>query len=78
MFGTLDSDYEHFKNDYAELTALYVYPEYQGKGIGTKLRDIFVEWAKSKKADKYVIGVLKDNARARKVYESWSGKLSEY
>ena len=39
---------------------------------------IFVEWAKSKKADKYVIGVLKDNARARKVYESWSGKLSEY
>ena len=78
MFGTLDSDYEHFKNDYADLTALYVYPEYQGKGIGTKLRDIFIEWAKSKNADKYVIGVLKENTRARKVYESWGGKLSEH
>lgn len=33
---------------------------------------------KHKNADKYVIGVLKDNTRARKVYESWGGKLSEY
>ena len=45
MFGTLDSDYEFFKNDYA---------------------------------DRMVIGVLKDNAKARKVYESWGGKLSEH
>ena len=78
MFGTLDTDYECFKNGYADLTALYVYPEYQGKGIGTALRDIFTEWAKSKNTDKYIIGVLKDNSKARKVYESWGGKLSEY
>ena len=25
-----------------------------------------------------VIGVLKDNTKARKVYESWGGKLSQY
>ena len=78
MFGTLDTDYDCFKNGYADLTALYVYPEYQGKGIGTALRDIFTDWAKAKNADKYVIGVLKDNTKARKVYESWGGELSDY
>ncbi len=78
MFGTLDTDYECFKNGYADLTALYVYPQYQGKGIGTALRDIFTEWAKAKNAEKYIIGVLKDNAKARKVYESWGGELSDY
>jgi len=78
MFGTLDSDYEYFKGDYADLVALYVYPEYQGMGIGTALKDIFVEWAKTKKADRFVIGVLKENHKARKVYESWGGLLSEH
>ena len=78
MFGTLDSDYEYFKNDYADLVALYVYPEYQRMGIGSALKDLFVEWAKEKNADKYVIGVLKDNAKAGKVYESWGGKLSDH
>ena len=76
MFGTLDSDYEYFKNDYADLVILYVHPDYQGKGIGRALKDIFEEWAKEKKADQYVAGVLKDNEKARKVYESWGGTLS--
>ena len=78
MFGTLDSDYEFFKNDYADLVALYVYPEFQRMGIGTALRDIFVDWAKQKNADRYVIGVLKENTNARKVYEAWGGTLSEH
>lgn len=78
MFGTLDSDYEYFRNDYADLVALYVYPEYQGMGIGTALKDIFVRWVKEKEADRFVVGVLKDNAKARKVYESWGGRLSAH
>ena len=78
MFGTLDSEYEYFRGDYADLVALYVYPEYQGMGIGTALKNIFTEWAREKGADKYVIGVLKDNAKARRVYESWGGTLSEH
>ena len=78
MYGTLDSDYEYFRNDYADLVALYVYPEYQGMGIGTTLKDIFTEWAREKNAQRFVVGVLKENAKARKVYESWGGKLSEY
>ena len=78
MFGTLDSDYEYFKNDYADLVALYVNPDYQGIGIGTALRDLFIDWAKEKNSKQMVIGVLKDNTKARKVYESWGGKLSQY
>ena len=78
LFGTMDSDYEYFRGDHADLVALYVYPEYQGKGIGTALKDLFIKWAKSKGARRFVIGVLKDNAKARKVYESWGGILSEH
>ena len=47
-------------------------------GIGSKFKNIFVEWAKKHGATKYVIGVLKDNQNARKVYEKWGGKLDEY
>ena len=78
MFGVLDSNYEYFKNNYADLVGLYVRPEYQGMGVGTMLKDIFTHWAKENKADQFVIGVLKDNSKARKVYESWGGTLSEH
>ena len=78
MFGTLDSDYEYFRGDYADLVALYVYPEYHGTGIGTALKDLFTEWARTKGADRFVIGVLKDNYKAREVYASWGGILSEH
>ena len=78
MFGTLDSDYEAFQGDYADLVILYVYQEYQGMGIGTALRDIFIEWAKGKDAKRYVVGVLKENSHARRVYESWGGELTEH
>ena len=78
MFGTLDSDYEYFKDVYADLVALYVLPEYQGMGIGNSLKGMFVEWAREKGAERYVIGVLRDNFKARKVYESWGGTLSEH
>ena len=78
MFGTLDSVYEHFRNEYADLVALYIYPEYHRMGIGTALKNIFTEWAKEKGAEQFVIGVLKDNTKARKVYEAWGGSLSEH
>ena len=47
-------------------------------GVGTALKDIFMRWAKEKGAEHFVIGVLKENIKARKVYESWGGQLSEY
>ena len=79
MSASLCSNYDYFKKDnYAELISLYVLPEYQGAGIGSKLKKVFVDWAKENGATKYVIGVLEDNFKARKVYEKWGGKLNEY
>ena len=78
IFGTLDSNYDYFKGSYADLVAIYIYPEYKGMGIGTALKDIFVKWARTKNADRYVVGVLKENHKARRVYESWGGRLSEH
>jgi len=77
MCGSITSSYEHF-SDYADLIGIYIDPKFQGNGIGTSFRKIFEKWAKESGASKYVIGVLKDNTKARKVYESWGGKLSEF
>lgn len=78
MRGSIKSTYDYFHDDYADLIALYIDPEYQNLGIGSSLKKIFEDWAKENGATKYVIGVLKDNIRARKVYESWNGMLSEH
>ena len=77
MRGSINSSYNHF-NEYADLIALYVDPKYQGLGIGSSFKNIFEQWAIENGATQYVIGVLKDNIKARKVYESWGGKLSEF
>ena len=78
MCGSINSSYERFNSDYADLIALYVDPKYQGLGIGSSFKNIFEQWAIENGATQYVIGVLKDNIKARKVYESWGGKLSEF
>lgn len=79
MNATILSNYEHFKNlGFAELMGLYIHPDYQGQGIGGRFKQIFIDWAKENGAKKFVIGVLKDNLKARKVYEKWGGKLDEY
>lgn len=77
--GTIKSTYEHFlEGDFADLVGLYINPNYQGKGIGTKLKNIFEDWARKNGARKYIIGVLKDNNNARKIYESWGGELDNW
>ena len=78
MSGSIKSSYDKFNSEYADLTVLYIDSKYQGLGIGSSLKNIFEQWAIENGATKYVIGVLKDNLKARKVYESWSGKLSKY
>lgn len=79
LMGVMQSEYEYFSSlGYADLQALYVYPEYQGMGIAGNLKKIFEAWAKQNGANKYVIGVLKENAKARKVYEKWGGELSNH
>ena len=78
MHGRITSSYKYFSLEYADLKILYIDPKFQGYGIGTSLKNIFEKWARENGASKYVIGVLKDNFKARKVYESWGGKLAEY
>lgn len=79
VFARLGTNYEHFVNIIdAELMAMYILPEYQGKGLGTKFKNLFIDWAKDKGVKNFVLGVLKDNHKARKVYESWNGELDKY
>ena len=76
MCGSIRSSYEPFRADYADLGALYIDPAFQGRGIGTTFRKTFEKWACENGVSQYVIGVLKENHKARKVYEAWGGKLS--
>lgn len=77
--GKILSEYEHYEAlGYADLMAIYIRPDYQGLGIGTKFKDLFIEFLKLRGKNKFVIGVLKENYNARKVYEAWGGKLDTY
>ncbi len=79
FWGKLHSSYEYYNSKgYADLIALYIHPDYQGLGIASKLKQIFIDWAKINGVTKFVIGVLKDNNKARKVYEKWGGVLDNY
>ncbi len=79
MAGNIKSLYSHFGEiNFADLNAMYIHPDFQHIGIGTKFKDIFVNWAKENGAKKFVIGVLKDNTAARKSYEAWGGKLDDF
>mgnify|MGYP004605389235 FL=1 len=78
MFGVIKSNYEYFNSEYADLVGLYIDPNFQRKGIGSTFKKMFEKWAKKNGAKKYVIGVLKDNKKARNIYELWGGKLSTY
>lgn len=79
VLGRIISDYDYFKNlGYADLQAVYILPEYQGRGVSSKFKNLFVNWAREHGATKFVIGVLKDNNKARKVYEKWGGKLDPH
>lgn len=71
--------YDHYKNlGYADLCAIYIYPEYQHLGLGKKLFDIITKEFQNLGCRKMVIGVLADNAKARKAYEKWGGVLDDY
>lgn len=78
MRGSINSNYEHFNLEYADLIGLYIDSNFQKKGIASNFKAMFEDWARKNGASKYVIGVLKDNKKARAVYEKWGGKLSTY
>jgi GNAT superfamily N-acetyltransferase len=52
-----------------ELQALYILPEYQGKGVGTKLMQEFITWADPDKDT--TLGVVTYNANAISFYKKF-------
>lgn len=79
MSGFYLSETEYFKEQgFAELKALYVHPDFQHHEIGKALFDVFTSEIKKKGKTKFVIGVLKDNKKARNAYEKWGGELDKY
>lgn len=77
MSGLLRCDEEYFKGKgYAELGAMYIHPDFQKLGIGKSFKEIFINWAIKHGVDKFVICALKDNIKARKIYEKWGGQIS--
>lgn len=77
MCGSIRCAHAPFDSDYADLGAIYIDPAFQGRRIGTAFRKSFEEWARKNGAFQYVIGVLKENQKARRVYEAWGGKLCQ-
>ena len=79
VFGRKISENAYFsEKNYADLQILYILPEYQSCGIATKFKDLFTKWLKNNNSKRFVIGVLKDNFKARNVYEKWGGKLDTH
>lgn len=79
MSGLYLSENVYFKEQgFADLKALYVHPDFQHIGIGRALFEVFASEIKKKGKTKFVIGVLKDNKKARCAYEKWCGELNKY
>lgn len=77
--GAFESEYEHYRAlGYADLQVLYILPEFQGRGIGTKFFNLISSVLKENNKSKMVICALAENHKARKIYESWGGKIDTY
>lgn len=59
----------------AELYALYILPEYQGRGIGRSLVREAAGWLTGKGYQTMIIYVLRENEPARKFYEAIGGRM---
>lgn len=59
------------------LGELFVLKEYRGKGISTKIKDVFLEFLKSKKIKICRIDVNPEN-NAQEVYKKWGFKIDKY
>lgn len=68
--------YDHYKSlGYADLQILYILPEFQGIGLGSRFFDLVKNDFITAGISKMLICALEKNAKARAVYEKWGGKL---
>jgi ribosomal protein S18 acetylase RimI-like enzyme len=61
--------------DTGEIYALYVLPEFQGRGIGRALVRSAAEWLAARGFRRMIIFVLRENVPSRRFYEAIGGKL---
>lgn len=73
-FGT--SRWEKFK-DYGEIVAIYLLPEFMGKGIGSALIEHCISELQRCGFGKILLWVLEKNIRARKFYEKHGFVLTD-
>lgn len=59
-------------NDKAELTGFYVHPNHQGKGIGSKLYELVLGFAKNRDL---MLDIYLHNTKAIKIYRKWGWEL---
>lgn len=58
-----------------ELWAIYVHPDFQGRGVGRALHETFLAAMKSRGHKNMILWVLKDNSPSRHFYERIGGSL---
>ena len=58
-----------------EIVAIYVLPEYEGRGVGRKMFSYAAEDLRNQKRSKMVIWCLKENDSGRKFYEKMGGVI---
>ena len=61
---------EDLSSDVGELGGIYVHPDWQGKGVGSKLMEFFIETLRSEGYKKATLWVLDTNQKTRNWYES--------
>ena len=72
IVGYIALKIKHFgyrKSKYVEIDHMGVSPEYRSKGIGAKLINTGVKWAKSKKANRLWVSAYWQNKKAIKFYK---------
>ncbi|WP_156292012.1 GNAT family N-acetyltransferase [Oceanobacillus salinisoli] len=60
--------YEHIRLHHAGSMGMGIREEYTNQGIGTKLIEYLIDWAKQKNLEKICLGVISVNKRAINVY----------
>ncbi len=68
MVGTVGAGPGEFDGS-ASLTALWVDPDYRGRGVGSALVDAVVEWAKGRGFNQVLLWVTEVNENAQTLYE---------
>lgn len=80
ILGNFKRNKNYMIKNYGAIDEIYIVPKMRGKGLSSKLKNGFIKWFKEKKSGKGVIGlfVMPKNKVARRAYEKWGFKVSDF